>query len=76
MTIDDKIRDENSNMILVEKQHEKKKEKSALLSGIRYEHLTCEEILPSDETRIMEQAKFTHSRLENFFVKQIKTIET
>ena len=54
----------------------KKKEKSALLSGIRYEHLTCEEILPSDETRIMEQAKFTHSRLENFFVKQIKTIET
>ena len=36
---------------------------SALSSGKvdKYEHLTSEEILPSDQSRITEQAKFTYS---------------
>ena len=44
----------NYNMILTEKQQ-------ALLSNKidKYEYITGEEILPSDQSRIMEQAKFT-----------------
>ena len=41
----------------------------------RYEYLTGEEILPSNQQQIIEQAKFTYSPLENAFDKQIKTIE-
>ena len=32
-------------------------------------------MLPSDESRVIEQAKFTYSPLGNGFEKQIKTIE-
>ena len=41
MTIDDKIRDENSNMILVEKQHEKKKKNQhyCQVSGMNILHV-------------------------------------
>ena len=50
---------------------------SALLSGKidKYECLTGEEILPSDQSRIIEQAKFTYSPVGKTFEKQIKTIE-
>ena len=50
---------------------------SALSSGKldKYEFLSGEEILPSDQTRIIEQAKFTYSPLGKAFEKQIKTIE-
>ena len=50
---------------------------SALLSGKidKYEYLTGEEILPYDQSRIIEQAKFTYSPLGKAFEKQIKTIE-
>ena len=41
----------------------------------KYEYLTGEEILPSDLSRIIEQAKFTYSPLGKAFEKQIKTIE-
>ena len=41
----------------------------------KYEYLTGEEILPSDQSRIVEQAKFTFSPLCKAFQKQIKTIE-
>ena len=34
-----------------------------------------EEILSSDQSRIIEQAKFTYSPLRKSFEKQIKTIE-
>ena len=46
---------------------------SALSSGKidKYEYLTGEEILPSNQQQIIEQAKFTYSSFE----KQIKTIE-
>ena len=41
----------------------------------KYKYLTGEEILPSDQSRIIEQAKFTYSPLGNAFEKQIITIE-
>ena len=41
----------------------------------KYEYLTGEDILPSNQQQIIEQAKFTYSPLEKAFGKQIKTIE-
>ena len=38
-------------------------------------YLTGEEILPSNQQEIIEQAKFTYSRLGKAFEKQTKTIE-
>ena len=37
----------------------------------KYKYLTGEEILPSDQSRIIEQAKFTYSPLGKAFEKQI-----
>ena len=50
---------------------------SALPSGKidKYEYLTDEEILPSNQQQIIEQAKFTYSPLEKAFEKQTKTLE-
>ena len=50
---------------------------SALLSGKihKYEYLTGEDILPSNQQQIIEQAKFTYSPLGKAFEKQVKTIE-
>ena len=50
---------------------------SALSSGKihKYEYLTGEDILPSNQQQIIEQAKFTYSPLGKYFEKQIKTIE-
>ena len=58
MTIDDEIRDEKL-------QHDINREAakiSALSSGKidKYEYLTGEEILPPDQIRMIEQAKFTY----------------
>ena len=49
---------------------------SALSSGKihKYEYLTGEDILPSNQQQTIEQAKFTYSSLGNAFKKQIKTI--
>ena len=41
----------------------------------KYEYLTGEEILPSNQKQMLEQAKFTYSLLRKAFEKQIKTIE-
>ena len=41
----------------------------------KYEYLLGKEVLPSDQSRIMEQAKFIYSPLCKTFEKQIKTIE-
>ena len=73
MTIDDKIKDEKL-------QHDIKREGakiSALSSGkiYEYEYLTGEEILPFDQSRIIEKVKFTYFLLGKAFKKQIKTIE-
>ena len=50
---------------------------SALLSSKidKREFLTGEEILLFDQSRIIEQAKFTYSPLGKAFANQIKTIE-
>ena len=41
----------------------------------KYEYLTGEQILPSNQKQITEQAKFTYSPLGKPFEKQIKTFE-
>ena len=50
---------------------------SALSSGKinKYEYLTGEEILPSNQSQIIEQAKFPYSPVGKAFEKQTKTIE-
>ena len=73
MTIDEKIRDEKL-------QYDINREAvkiSALSSNKihKYEYLTGEDILPSSNQQIIEQARFTYSPLGKAFDKQIKTIE-
>ena len=73
MIIDDKIRDE-------ELQYDINREAAktpALLSEkiSNYEYFTGEEILPSDQRKVIEQAKFTYSSLGKVLEKQVKTIE-
>ena len=41
----------------------------------KYEYLTGEEILPSHQSRMIEQATFTYSPLVKAFEKQIQTFE-
>ena len=41
----------------------------------KYEYLTGEQILPSNQQEIIEQAKFAYSPFGKAFEKQIKTIE-
>ena len=60
----------NYIMILIEKLP-----KYQFYHQTKYEYLTGEEILSSNQKQIIEQAKFTHSPLERAFEKQIKTIE-
>ena len=73
MTVDDKIRDEKQQYDI----NRKAAKESALPSGKIDEHdfLTVEEILPSDQSRVIEQTKFTYSPLDKAFEKQIQTIE-
>ena len=70
MTSDDKIRDEKVQYGI----NREAAKLSALSSGKtdKYEFLTGEEILPSDQSRIIEQDKFTHSPLGKAFEKQTK----
>ena len=73
MTINDQIRDEKL-------QYDVNREAakiSALSSGKihKYEYLTGEDILPSNQQQIIEQTKFTYSPLGKAFEKQIKSIE-
>ena len=41
----------------------------------KYEYLTGEDILPSNQQKIIEKARFTYSPLGKALEKQIKTIE-
>ena len=73
MTTDDQLEDEKL-------QYDINREAaniSALSSGKidKYEYLTVEDILPSNQKQIIEQAKFTYSPLGKAFEKEIKTIE-
>ena len=40
----------------------------------KYEYLTGEEVLPSNQKRMTEQAKFTNSSIGKAFQKETKTI--
>ena len=73
MTIDHKIKDGKI-------QYDINRE-AAIISTLlsdrfdKYEYLTGEEILSSDQSRIIEQTKITYYPLGKAFGKQIKTIE-
>ena len=73
MTINDQIRDEKLQYDI----NREAAKISALSSGKihKYEYLTGEDILPSNQQQIIEQAKFNYSPLGKAFEKQIKTIE-
>ena len=73
MTIDNQIRDEKLQYDI----NRETAKISTLSSGkiCKYEYLTGEEIIPSNQQQITEQAKFTYSPLGKAFEKQIKTIE-
>ena len=73
MTINDQIGDEKLQYDI----NREAAKISTLSSGKihKYEYLTGEDILPSNQQQIIEQAKFTYSPLGKAFEKQIKTIE-
>ena len=69
MTIGHKIRDEKLQYGI---NREATKIASSSGKSYKYEHLTNEEILPSDQRRVIEQVKFTYTPLEKVFEKQTK----
>ena len=73
MTINDQIKDEKLQYDI----NREAAKISALSSGKthKYEYLTGEDILPSSNQQIIEQARFIYSPLGKAFDKQIKTIE-
>ena len=73
MTIDDQIEDEKLQYDI-----NREAAKISVISSDKigkYEYLTGEEILASNQKRIIKQAKFTYSLLGKSFEKQAKTIE-
>ena len=73
MTIEDQIKDEKLQYDI----NRKAAKMSALSSGKidKYEYLTGEEMLPSNQQQIIQQAKFAYSPLRKALEKQMKTIE-
>ena len=73
MTIEDQIKDEKLQYDI----NREAAKISVLSSGKlnKYEYLTGEEILPSNQQQIIEQVKFTYFPLGKAFEKQTKTIE-
>ena len=73
MTIDDQIKERKLQYDI----NREAAKISALSSGKidKYEYITVEEILPSNEKQITEQAKFSYSPLQKAFEKQTKTTE-
>ena len=73
MTIEDRIKDEKLQYDI----NREAAEISALSSGKldKYEYLTGEEILPSNQQQIIQQAKCNYSPLGKAIEKQIKTIK-
>ena len=69
MTINDQIRDEK-----IQYDINREAAKISALSSVKirkYEYVTGEDILPSNQQLIIEQAKFTYSPLRKSFKKQI-----
>ena len=73
MTINDQSRDEKLQYDINRKAAKISAESSRKLH--KYEYLTGEEILPSNQQQIIEKARLTYSPLGKSFEKQIKTIE-
>ena len=73
MTIEDQIKDEKLQYDI----NREAAKISALSSGKldKYEYLTGEEILPSNQKQIIQQAKFNYSPLGKALEKQVKTIK-
>ena len=73
MTIDDKFIDEKLQYDI----NREAAKISALSSDTinKYEYLAGEEILPSNQKKIVKEAKFTYSPLWKAFEKQTKTIK-
>ena len=73
MTIEDQIKDEKLQYDI----NREAAKISTLSSGKidKYEYLTGEEILPSNQQKIIQQAKFAYSPFGKALEKQIKTIE-
>ena len=73
MTIEDQIKDDKLQYDI----NREAAKISALSSGKidKYEYLTGEEILPSNQQQIIQQAKFAYSPLGKTLEKQIKNIE-
>ena len=73
MTIEDQIKDEKLQYDI----NREAAKMSALSSGKldKYEYLTGEEILPSNQQQIIQQAKFNYFPLGKAIEKQIKTIK-
>ena len=70
MTTEDQIKDEKLQYDI---NREAAKISALSSSKIdKYEYLPGEEILPSNQQQIIEQAKFTYSRLGKAFEKQTK----
>ena len=73
MTINDQIRDEKLQYNI--------NREAAKISGLssakihKYEYLTGEDVLPSNQQQIIEQARFTYCPLGKASEKQTKTIE-
>ena len=61
------------NIILIEKQQKI----STLSSGKteKYEYVNAKEILPFNQSQVIEQAKFTYFILQKVFEKQTKGIQ-
>ena len=73
MTINDQISDEKLQYDI---NRETAKISDLSSSKIhKYEYLTGEDILPSNQQQIIGQARFSYSPLRKSFEKQIKTIE-
>ena len=73
MTIEYQVKDEKLQQVI----NREAAKISALSSGKpdKYEYFTGEEILPSNQQQIIQQAKFNYSPLGKALEKEIKTIE-
>ena len=73
MIFDEKIRDEKLQNFI----NSETAKISALSSGKldKFDYLTAEEILPSNQRQIIEQGKFVYSPLGKAFGKETKTVE-
>ena len=73
MTIDNRIRDQKLQCDI--NKETAKISASSFTNIYKHKYLTGEEILPSNQRQIIEQAKLTDSLLSRIIEKQIKMID-